>query len=173
MSLFIGIRWLQHCGEHFRSPEGLNSRTLIDFNIFKKGSNKTKFQCCKNFRDVLLYIRAIQGHTGGNVIALELMGHVAIPFQWKEVLFHRDAFLLFGHSWIRISHGLNKLVTVLIDRGRRQMYLRLRADQRPKQNHEDVLLPAHLQELYLSVKDLGLVLSQRIIRLSLTQCQNN
>ena len=26
------------------------------------------------------------------------------------------------------------------------MYLLLRADQRLKQNHEDVLLPAHLQE---------------------------
>ena len=34
------------------------------------------------------------------------------------------------------------------------MYLLLRADQRLKQNHGDVLLPAHLQELYLSVKDL-------------------
>ena len=48
------------------------------------------------------------------------------------------------------------------------MYLLLRADQRPKQNHEDVLLNAHLQELYLSVKDLGLILSQKLIRLSLT-----
>ena len=53
------------------------------------------------------------------------------------------------------------------------MYLLLRVDQRLKQNHEDVLLPAHPQELHLSVKDLGLILSQKIIRLSLTQCQNN
>ena len=37
----------------------------------------------------LLYIRAIQGHTGGNLIAPELMGHVAIPYKWKEILFHR------------------------------------------------------------------------------------
>ena len=51
------------------------------------------------------------------------------------------------------------------------MYLLLRADQRLKQNHEDVLLPARLHELYLSVKELGLILSQKIIRLSLTQCQ--
>ena len=41
------------------------------------------------------------------------------------------------------------------------MYLLLRADQRPKQNHEDVLLPAHPQELYLSVKDLELILCQK------------
>ena len=53
------------------------------------------------------------------------------------------------------------------------MYLLLRADQRPKQDHEDVLLPAHPQELYLSEKDLGLILSQKLIHLSLTQCQND
>ena len=52
------------------------------------------------------------------------------------------------------------------------MYLLLRADQRLMQNHEDVLLPAHLQELFLSVKDLRLILSQKIILLSLTH-QNN
>ena len=43
-----------------------------------------------------------------------------------------------------------------------RMYLLLRADQWPKQNHEDVLLPAHLQEQNLSVKDLGLILSQKL-----------
>ena len=55
----------------------------------KAGSNKTGFQYCKNFRDVLLYLRASHRHTGGNVIAPELMGHVAIPYKWKEFLFHR------------------------------------------------------------------------------------
>ena len=44
------------------------------------------------------------------------------------------------------------------------MYLLLRADQRLKQDHEDVLLPVHLQELYLSVKVLGLILNQKLIR---------
>ena len=48
------------------------------------------------------------------------------------------------------------------------MYLLLRADQRLKQNHEDVLLPAHPQELYLSEKEFGLIFRQKIIRLSLT-----
>ena len=52
---------------------------------FCKGSNKTRFQHCKNSRDVLLYIRAIQGHTGGIVIAPALMGHVAIPSRWKGI----------------------------------------------------------------------------------------
>ena len=53
------------------------------------------------------------------------------------------------------------------------MYLLLRAVQKVKQDHEDVLLLAHPQELYLSVKDLGVILSQELIRLSLTQCQND
>ena len=42
-----------------------------------------------NFKNSLLYVRAIQGHTGGNLTAPELMGHVAIPYKWKEFLFHR------------------------------------------------------------------------------------
>ena len=34
------------------------------------------------------------------------------------------------------------------------MHVLLRADQRLKQNHKDVFLPAHLQKLYLLVKEL-------------------
>ena len=56
--------------------------------IYKR-SNKTRLQHCKNSRHVLLYIRAIQGHNGGNLIVPELMGHVAIPNTWKEFLLHR------------------------------------------------------------------------------------
>ena len=45
---------------------------------------------------------------------------------------------------------------------------------RLKQNHKDVLLPAHPQELYPSGKEDGLILSQKIILQSITQtqCQN-
>ena len=53
------------------------------------------------------------------------------------------------------------------------MYLLLRADQRLKQNHEDVLLLVPLQELDLSVKDLGPMWSQELIRITVTQCQND
>ena len=49
------------------------------------------------------------------------------------------------------------------------MYLLLRADQRPKQNHEDALLSFYLQELYLSVEDLGLILSQIAYRLPVSK----
>ena len=51
------------------------------------------------------------------------------------------------------------------------MNLLLRADQRLKQNHEDLLLLAHLQELHPSGKESGLMLSQELIRTSLSQCE--
>ena len=54
-----------------------------------EGSNKTRSQYCMTSRNLFLYMRAIQGHTGGNLIAPELMGHVAIPYKRKEFLFHR------------------------------------------------------------------------------------
>ena len=40
-------------------------------------------------RSDLLYVRAFQGHTRAEVIAPELMGHVAVHFNWKEFIFHR------------------------------------------------------------------------------------
>ena len=49
-----------------------------------KGSNKTMFQNLQTPS-----FRAIQGHTCGNVIVRELMGHVAIPCKWKKCLFYR------------------------------------------------------------------------------------
>ena len=52
--------------------------------FFQKGSNKTRFQHCKNSNNVLLYVRAIE------LIALELMNHVAIPL-WKEFLYHIES----------------------------------------------------------------------------------
>ena len=55
----------------------------------------------------------------------------------------------------------------------KRMYLLLQADQRLKQIREDLALLAHLQELYLSVKDIGLMQSQELIRISLTHYQND
>ena len=51
------------------------------------------------------------------------------------------------------------------------MHVLLRADQRPKQNLKDVLLPAHLQELYLSVNEYGLLLNQELNPIKRTQWQ--
>ena len=90
MVQFIGNRWVQSCGTRIRKKEDIPFfLILIGLFIVGKGSNNTRIQYCKNSHDALLYIRAIQGHTGGDAIALELMGHVLIPLKWKEFLFHR------------------------------------------------------------------------------------
>ena len=74
------LKVVHHGGQHFSDSDWLQK--------MNKGINKTKFQYCKNSRHVLLYIRAIQGHTGGNAIAPELMGHVAVPYKWEDFRFH-------------------------------------------------------------------------------------
>ena len=33
--------------------------------------------------------RALQGHTGGEMIEPEMMGHVCIPLNWKQFVFRR------------------------------------------------------------------------------------
>ena len=38
-----------------------------------------------------LEIRAIQGHTGGKLTGPELLGHVAIPYNWKEFVFDKGS----------------------------------------------------------------------------------
>ena len=55
-----------------------------------------------------------------------------------------------------------------------RMHLLLRGDQRPKQNHKDeISCQPHPQELYPSVRESGLMSSQKIIRISPTRCQND
>ena len=49
-------------------------------------SNKPRFQCRVDSNNNLLHVRAIQGHSGGELIAPELLNHVAIPPRWKEYL---------------------------------------------------------------------------------------
>ena len=70
-----------------RRLEGKNYRTQIGFNTFMKETTRRCSSVARIPKHVLLYIRAIQGHTGGNLIAPELMGHVAIPYKWKKFLF--------------------------------------------------------------------------------------
>ena len=66
-----------------------------------------------------------------------------------------------SHSWVRISHGLNKLVTNLNNNEQETSEVQfkeyalklnaviLQADQRPKQNHKNENLPVLPQEQYL------------------------
>ena len=89
------------------------------------------------------------------------------------------------HSWVRISHGLNKLVTDLIDKeyddnqttfeefALKTNVLALASRSKAKAKPQNLPLLAHLQELYLSLKEFGLILSQELNRISLTQCQKD
>ena len=75
-----------------REFSGRGGRNFSDRDWLQKiydRSNKTRFEYCLNSKDSLIYIRAVQGHTGGNIIAPELTCHVTIPYNWKEFVFHR------------------------------------------------------------------------------------
>ena len=90
-----------------------------------------------------------------------------------------------SHSWVRISHGLNRLVTGLEQKraGNLRKKVRrfcveiectcfMRADQRLKQNHNDVFLPVHPQKLFPLGKELGPILNHKIKRPSIIQCRS-
>ena len=86
---FIGNRWVRSYDVRSWKMEKIPSLDFDWIIHIWKGSSKSRFQYCKNSCDDLLYVRAIQGHTEGEVIACELMDHVAIPIEWKEFLFQR------------------------------------------------------------------------------------
>ena len=59
------------------------------------------FQNCKNSR-----FAPFKDTLRGNVIARELMGHVAIPFKWKNFCFIEDALMMsFQSSRQDVSQG--------------------------------------------------------------------
>ena len=45
--------------------------------------------CCKDSNGSLCYLRAIQEHSGGIPISPELMNCTLIPYNWKELIYHR------------------------------------------------------------------------------------
>ena len=58
-----------------------------------EGSNEKRFEYCVNSKNQMTCVRAIQGHTGGNMISAKLMGHVEIlPMHGKigKVPRHQD-----------------------------------------------------------------------------------
>ena len=72
----------------FQSDGGSNFSDRDGINFIGKEANKTRFQYCQNSCNKLLYIRAIQGHTGREMIQPEMLGHVLRPPNWKEFVFH-------------------------------------------------------------------------------------
>ena len=70
---------------HYKHPEDNYYQTKIGFITFMKEAVKLGSSIAR-IPSVLLYVRAIQEHTGGEMIATELMGHVAIPYKWTEFM---------------------------------------------------------------------------------------
>ena len=57
---------------------------------YLRGSYKTRFEICKDSEEDLVYIRAIEGHSGGMVIHSELMNYAQILYKWKHFIYHMD-----------------------------------------------------------------------------------
>ena len=71
--------------------------------ISTKEANKVRFESCETYQGSLAYIRAIQGHLGGEAISPEMMGHVLLPKGWKVFIYHKGCY--FNMKSI-LQHGL-------------------------------------------------------------------
>ena len=77
------LRALADKGAHeFSVQEWISSTSIKE--VTRSGSSVVKI-----LKNSLAFLRAIQGHTGGITIAPELMGHVLLPYRWKEFLYHK------------------------------------------------------------------------------------
>ena len=52
-----------------------------------------RFQHCKSSKKTFVFFVQIKDRLVGTILATELMGHVAIPYDWKEFVFHRGCAL--------------------------------------------------------------------------------
>ena len=125
----------------------------------------------------------IRGNTkiGARIWTLQLVAcKVNMELRSEFMYLNKDN----SHSWVRISHGLNKLVTNLNNEQEtsevqfEEYVLRLNAGDfasrtKAQQNHTDVLLPAHPQELYLLGKELGPMMNQENIQSRIVKCRRN
>ena len=113
-----------------------------------------------------------------------LQGKYGVEIRIESV--HKDN----SHSWVRISHGLNKLVTDLINKeydddeqetsetktevfAFKTEVFAFASQSKAKQNREDLPLLAHLQGLYLFVKEHGLLLNQELNSIKRMQWQKD
>ena len=90
MEQCVGTPWFQnywmHSGKREQARNFSRKDWLQNTNV---RSNKTKFEYCENSKGSLVYIRAIQGHTGCMAILPASMVHILIPCDWKEFIFHK------------------------------------------------------------------------------------
>ena len=73
----------------FTSSQHWSIRTWLNY-LQKGGGPKKRFQCCVDplFADTILYLRAIQGHSGGTHINPTLQDNVLLPSDLSEHIDH-------------------------------------------------------------------------------------
>ena len=76
-------------GEH---PELKKWKVQAWLNYFQKESKKKRFQHCLDSNGNILYMRATQGHPGGNKVDLSLQDNVKIPYNLIEYIYQDGSF---------------------------------------------------------------------------------
>ena len=82
----------------------------------------------------------------------------------KTIVTRGSEFLVAWTNWSQTWSTRSTTTTSRRPLQRRRKYLRLQADPRLKQNQEDLQLLAHLQGLFLFLKEYGLILNRSSIR---------
>ena len=94
------------------------------------GGNKKRFQYCTDSSGTIVYFRALQGHSGRNLIDLSLQGNVAIPSKFFQYIYHNGCAINL-HSIINSG-----LLLVGQNSSKRQTVFFLLVDPRDK-SHKD------------------------------------
>ena len=63
-----------------------NQRTQVWLRLMERRSNKQRFQYCSDTDGKFLYLRAIEGHTGGNKVGLSLQDNVQILYGRVKII---------------------------------------------------------------------------------------
>ena len=123
------------------------------------GGSKRRYQYCSDNSVAILYLRALQGHSGSNLIDPTLQDNVVIVSGIFHYIYHIGcAFNL--HSIIN-----NGLIPGGQDSSRRQTVFFLPIDPRVKDHedpeHIDFSVPRRAQDLYIKTRCIGLILILR------------
>ena len=129
--LFYKIKFLMR--EHFRSTQNWSDNRWLDC-LAAGGGPKRRYQYCSDSIGSIIYLRALQGHSGDNTIDLEKQDHVLIPSGIFPYIYH------VGSNFDRHSITSNGLIPGGQELSRRQCVFFLPIDPRDK-NHQD---PEHI-----------------------------
>ena len=91
--------------------------------LLEKECNKKRFHYCSNSYGYILYMRAVQGHSGEYKVGLSLQDIVEIPYYWIEYIYHvgsSEETKLIYHCrtmWKSRTIGSNTFITLILPRG--------------------------------------------------------